>query len=133
MHEFTRHCAELLEPLGSVRTKRMFGGVGIYVDEIFIAVIDKEVIYLKTDEQTLPRFQAEGCGPFCFDKEGEMVVTSYCSPPEEALESPALMLPWARLALEAALRKRNSKPQRKKAPAKKVSASAAAPKLKPRS
>lgn len=115
MQEFTRHCAELLAPLGTVRTKRMFGGVGVYVDEIFIAVIDKDAIYLKTDEQTLARFQAEGCGPFCFEKDGEKVVTSYCSPPEEALESPALMLPWARLAMEAALRKRNAKPQRKMA------------------
>ena len=116
MDEFTRHCAELLEPLGSVRTKRMFGAVGVYVDEIFIAVIEKDAIYLMTDEQTLPRFQAEGCGPFCFEKDGETVVTSYCSPPEEALESPALMLPWARLALEAALRKRSAKPARKKKP-----------------
>jgi DNA transformation protein len=28
---------------------------------------------------------------------------NYHTPPAEALESPALMLPWARLALEAAL------------------------------
>ena len=39
------------------------------------------------------------CVPFTFpNKDGEAVVTSYRRPPEDALESPPLMLPWARLA-----------------------------------
>jgi DNA transformation protein len=38
------------------------------------------------------------------------------------MESPALMLPWARLAMEAALRARNAKPaQRARAGAKRPS------------
>jgi DNA transformation protein len=34
---------------------------------------------------------------------------NYHTPPDEALESPALMLPWARLALEAAVTARKPK------------------------
>ena len=37
--EFIAHCAELLSGIGRVRTTRMFGGCGLYVDDIFIALI----------------------------------------------------------------------------------------------
>jgi DNA transformation protein len=116
--EFAAHCAELLQPLGPVRTRRMFSGHGFYVDDLFIALIFEERLYLKTDEQTRPRFEAAGCSPFVYHKgDGEAVTVSYLSAPEEAMESPHAMRPWARLAMEAALRKRNAKPapRRKKA------------------
>ena len=68
------------------------------------------------DEQTRPRFEAAGCEPFDFDtKDGRKVVLGFWTAPDEALESPMLMLPWARLAMEAALRARNAKPVRKAA------------------
>jgi len=82
----------------------MFGGQGLYVDELFIALIAGEQLYLKTDTQTRLQFEAAGCPPFRYQKQGEWTSLSYFSPPEEALESPALMAPWARLALQAALR-----------------------------
>ena len=121
MSDFIRFCVELLEPLGLVRVKPMFGAHGLYVDDIFLAVIGSdEQLYLKVDAQTKPRFEAAGCAPFRFvEKSGEVMVMSYYQPPAEAMESPALMLPWARLAMEAALRKRTLKPARKKTKAAK--------------
>lgn len=117
-NEFVAHCSELLQPLGSVRSRRMFGGHGLYLDDFFIAIVADEQLYLKTDEQSRGRFEAEGCTPFCFpQKDGELVSTSYFRPPEEALESPSLMQPWARLALEAALRAAQAKkPGKPRAP-----------------
>ena len=114
-NEFVAHCAELLAPLGTVRTRRMFGGHGFYVDDIFIALIADERLYLKADALTRPAFEAAGCAPFTFEKTRaggvESVATSYFSAPEEAMESPPLMQPWARLALAAALRARATKPR----------------------
>lgn len=104
MDEFTAHCAELMSPLGAVRARRMFGGQGLYLDELFVALIAGEQLYLKTDAQTRARFEAAGCEPFRYLKKGEWTALGYFRPPEEAMESPALMRPWARLALEAALR-----------------------------
>jgi DNA transformation protein len=126
--EFTRHCIELLSPLGSVRRLRMFGGQGLYVDELFVAIIAGEQLYLKTDAQTRPQFEAAGCEPFRYQKQGESTSLGYFRPPEEAMESPALMQPWARLALQAALRARAAKTakasvKRPPAPAKKASSS----------
>ncbi|WP_077035494.1 TfoX/Sxy family protein [Pelomonas sp. KK5] len=117
---------ELLAPLGPVKSRRMFGGHGIYVDGLFCALIAYDQLYLKADAETRPRFEAAGCEPFRYEKQGgESVSISYFRPPEEAMESPALMQPWARLALAAALRAANAKLKPRKAPpAKKKTRSA---------
>lgn len=112
--EIVAWCSELLAPLGVVRAKRMFGGHGLYVDEVFIAIIVGEDLYLKTDEANRPAFEAAGCRPFEFQTaEGKKVALSYWSAPAEAMESPVQMLPWARQALASALRARASKPPAK--------------------
>lgn len=119
---FTALCAELLAPLGPVRARAMFGGKGVYVDGLFVAIIDNDQLFLKADDTTRERFVAAGCRPFTYPtKDGERMVMSYYQPPEDALESPPLMRPWARLALEAALRAANA---RKPAAAKKKPAAA---------
>jgi len=108
-NEFVTHCLELLGPLGAARSRRMFGGHGLYVDDLFVALIAFDRLYLKVDAQTRPRFEAAGCEPFVYDAKGQSVTLGYFTAPDEAIESPALMQPWARLALEAALRARAAK------------------------
>ncbi len=114
LNEFVARCAELLSPLGAVRTRRMFGGHGFYIDELFVPLIADERLYLKADALTRSAFEGAGCTPFTFEKARgdtvEAVATSYFSAPEDAMESPPLMQPWARLALAAALRARATKP-----------------------
>ena len=100
---------ELLQPLGAARARRMFGGHGLYVDDLFIGLIAYDRLYLKADAQTRPAFEAAGCQPFVYDKAGQSTTMGYWSAPAEAMESPAQMQPWARLALAAALRARASK------------------------
>lgn len=111
---FAAFCTELLAPLGSVRVRRMFGGHGFYVDDLFLAILAGEELYLKVDAQTRPQFEAAGCHPFIYSKTEQMVSLGYWSAPEEATESPAQMLPWARLAQAAALRARAAKPAPRK-------------------
>jgi DNA transformation protein len=130
--EFTQHCLELLAPLGAPRAKRMFGGRGLYVDDVFVALISAERLYLKTDPLTRGRFEAAACEPFAFEAKGQRMTTSYFSAPDDAMESPGLMLPWARLALEAALRARAAKPASARAKTKAMPAAKAAKPRKPR-
>lgn len=123
MDDFTALCLELLQPLGPVRTRAMFGGRGVYVDGLFMALIDDGQLFLKADAETRPRFEAAGCQPFTYPtKDGERMVMSYFRPPEEAMESPPLMQPWARLAFEAALRAASVKSKAADAKAKKAAA-----------
>lgn len=112
--EFADHCVELLAALGAVRAKRLFGGHGLYVDTLMIGLIADEQLYFKTDAQTLPQWQAAGGRPFVYESQradGERRVTSmsYWTPPDDALDAPSLLVPWGRLALEAALRAQAAK------------------------
>jgi DNA transformation protein len=105
-HEaLAEHCIELFSPLGHARARRMFGGQGLYVDDLFIALIADGRLYLKTSEATRQTYADAGGQPFVYpgSEHKPTVVMSYWTPPAEALESPALMAPWARLAMEAAL------------------------------
>lgn len=123
-NEFAAHCLELLSPLGPARSRRMFGGHGFYVDGLFIGMAAAERLYLKVDDDSRPRFEAAGCEPFDFDtKDGKRVVLGFWSAPDDALESPMLMLPWARMAMQAALKALNAKKPAKKAAPRKATAS----------
>jgi DNA transformation protein len=106
---------ELLAPLGSMQARRMFGGWGVYADGIMIGLVAGEALHLKADEQTRAVFEKAGGAPFVFDTKSKSVATSYWSLPDEALDSPDAMQPWARMALDAALRKAVAKPVRKRA------------------
>jgi DNA transformation protein len=100
---FVAHCVELLEAAGPVRVRRMFGGFGLYVDDLFIAIIAFERLYLKADAASEARFEQAGGQRFEYTAEGRTVGLRYWTPPAEALDAPALMQPWARLAMQAAL------------------------------
>jgi len=128
--ELASHCLELFAPMGAGRSKRMFGGHGIYVDDLFVALIVADRLYLKADDTTRGTFEQAGCEPFIYDGAGKKVTVSYWTVPAEAMESPALMQPWARLAIDAALRARAAK--RPAAP-RKPRATASAAKARPRS
>lgn len=116
--DLAAHCLELLAPLGRVRARRMFGGHGLYVDDLFVAILGEQVLYLKVNDETAPRFEAAGGKPFTYTfKDGRVGRLAFYTPPAEALESPALMQPWGRLAVQAALQAANAPRKRAKAPA----------------
>lgn len=46
---FVQHCLELLSPLGTAHSKRMFGGHGVYLDGLFIGLVARDQLYLKVD------------------------------------------------------------------------------------
>lgn len=128
---------ELLAPLGAVRARRMFGGHGLYLDGLFIAILASEVLYLKADAQEQAAFAAAGSRPFSYPRQGgEQAVMAYWRAPDEAMESPEGMAPWARRALASALRAAAAKaaaPQAKpRATARKTAPSPAAPRAKRR-
>lgn len=103
--DFLHWCAELLAPLGRVRHRRMFGGHGLYLDEVFVALVMRGCLYLKVDDDTEARFEAAGSERFSYTTaKGVQGELRYRSAPDEAMDSPAQMAPWARLALASALR-----------------------------
>ncbi len=108
---FAAYCCELLAAAGALHARRMFGGHGLYADGLMIGLLADEVLYLKMDSQSQPQFEAAGCQPFIYDPLNgrKPMQMSYWTVPSEAMESPAAMAPWARLALGAALRGQQAK------------------------
>ncbi|MCE9669667.1 TfoX/Sxy family protein [Myxococcus stipitatus] len=127
---FVEYVLELLEKLGPVQERRMFGGWGLYSGGRMFGLIAEGQLYLKTDELTRPEFHAQGGRPFIYESATRSVEMSYWTPPPDAADDAYALLPWARRAVEAADRAARKKDTaKKKAPvAKKAAAKKAAPK-----
>jgi len=112
--EFIDYVTELLGPFGTVGVRRMFGGHGVYVDGLMFAVVLDDTLYLKADEMNRVEFEQAGCEIFGYTRKGNRATLNFFRAPEDAMESPEVMLPWARSAYAAALRT-NAKKQAKAA------------------
>lgn len=102
----------VLEQLGrvrpDVRSRAMFGGVGVYAGERIFGLIDDDVLYLKVDDLTRPDFEKDGMGPFQpFGPGGE--VMQYYELPEGLLDDPEELRPWVEGAVEVAARAKGRK------------------------
>jgi DNA transformation protein len=96
----------LLTPLGPVRARRMFGGHGLFLDDLMFALISGGALYFKADGETEDAFRAAGSRPFTYRRQGKDVALSYWRAPEGALDGMAALAPWAEQAIAAARRTR---------------------------
>lgn len=116
-NDFAMYCCELLSGVGPCTAKRMFGGYGISTSGLTLALVadlgSGDKLWLKADADTRGLYEAQGCERFTYEMTRNGVTAphslSYYTAPEEAMESPAVMLPWARVALECALKARAAK------------------------
>jgi DNA transformation protein len=95
---------DLFAALGPVRTRRMFGGQGIYAGELMFALEAGGELYLKADDRNEPAFQAAGSHPFTYAKDGRSAQMSYWRLLDAAADDPEQAAHWGRLALDAASR-----------------------------
>jgi DNA transformation protein and related proteins len=105
--EFRDYCLELLSGLrqGEIVAKKMFGGTGFSIDGKTFGIIAFDELWLKVDDENRAAFEKAKCRIFTYTwKDGIERNLGYFSVPEEAMESAALMRPWAMLGWEAALR-----------------------------
>lgn len=106
---------ELLEPLGKISSKILFGGYGIYCNDVIMGLVIDEAFYMKVDLQTQSFFKDAGSEAFVYQMKSKKIAMNYWSAPNDAMESAEQMLPWAKHAYEAALRKAQTTPVKKKA------------------
>ena len=97
----------VLEQLGRcglrIRGRSMFGGVGLYAEELFFALIADDELYFKVDDNTRPDFEARGLEPFRpYGEHGE--VMGYYRVAEDLLEDPEELRVWADKAVAVARR-----------------------------
>ena len=89
---------ETLAPLG-VTSRAMFGGHGLFRDEVMFAIVDSEGrLYLRADASTAMAFEAAGST--------QHARMPYWEVPEPILEDDEQLLEWAATAAEVAARGR---------------------------
>lgn len=112
MSEFVAYLAEVFENFGTIQTRKMFGGYGLYHDGVMFGLVADDSLYLKADETVAPFFTEKGLGQFEYDKGAKLIKMSYYLAPEEIFDDREEAAIWARRSYAAAIR--TKKPTTKK-------------------
>jgi DNA transformation protein len=114
---FVEHVVEMLQPLGDVSARSMFGGWGVYCDGLMFALIANDELYLKGDDQTEAEYAAASMAPFIYEnpKGTKRIEMSYYAATAEAMDDPVELLQWAKKGVAAAARGADAKKPKKKA------------------
>lgn len=131
--EYKEFLAEQLERLGPVRFRGMFGGAGVYLDDLMFGLIFDETLYFKVDDRNRADYEAEEKGPFTYEmSDGTTGALHYYEVPERLYDDPDELVQWARKAMEVMRAARAEKlaraaraAERKKAATKKQKATPA--------
>ena len=98
-----------------IEWRSMFGGMGIYSEGIFFALISSQgPLYFRVDDSNRPDFEKAGSEPFMpysrvKSRAHERIVMPYWKVPDNVLAHPATLRKWAEKALDAAVRARSKR------------------------
>jgi len=120
--QYLAYVLEQLTGLGSLRSNRMFGGIGLYSREIFFGLIDDDTLYFKTDESNIAPYKERGMPRFMPFPDRPEAVLGYHQVPAEVIEDAEQLVDWARKSVEVQLRLQVAKDARRRKPAVKTSA-----------
>ncbi len=112
-NQYIDYVLDLLSPLGNIKARKMFGGYGIYKDNIFFALIIDNILYFKVGADNQYRYESYGSKPFSYEgKNKKMVTMSYWELPMDILEDNTKLAQWVQQAVEDAIKAK--KPTEKK-------------------
>ena len=100
---FVDFILEQLAGLGSLSSRRMFGGVGLYCDGRFFGLIDDDTLYLKVDDRNRDDYLSRNMAPFRPYKDRPELSMSYYQAPVEVIEDAERLTSWARASVRAAV------------------------------
>ncbi|WCE28559.1 TfoX/Sxy family DNA transformation protein [Vibrio sp. SCSIO 43137] len=92
----------LFERFGKVKSRSMFGGFGIFVDETMFALVVNNSLHIRAHKASAEKYKAAGYTPYVYKKRGFPVVTKYFALPDEIWNNTDQILSIATEALEYA-------------------------------
>ena len=110
--ELVSYVVDLMQSIGPVYAKSMFGGHGIFLDGLMFALVADSVLYLKADTETVNEFIDRDLEAFTYNKKGKQFKMRYYQAPDEVLEDSEIMNLWANNAYSVALRAVSLKPKK---------------------
>ena len=91
---------EQLGELGPVTSRAMFGGHGLYLGDQFFAIVHRDRLYFKTDEESQGDYETRGSEPF--RPNARQTLRTYWEVPADVVENPEAAVDWARDAVACA-------------------------------
>jgi DNA transformation protein len=128
--QFLGYILEQLESLGRLRSRRMFGGVGLYSGELFFGLIDDDTVFFKSDATNSADYIARNMPRFMPFPARPEAVMAYYQVPADIIEDAESLVNWARKSVAVALSSqvaKNSRPSRPKAKTRKKAKAGTAP------
>ena len=109
--DYVENILECLQSTGTVREKSMFGGFGLYMDDLMFALVADDVLYFKTSDNNRDDYIERNLKPFCYERAGKKITMSYFEAPAEVFDDEEMMSLWANRAITSAsgLRKKLKK------------------------
>ena len=101
--EFRAFLEDQIGRVVPVRSRPMFGGLGLYSGDRFFGVVDDDLVYFKVDDETRPRYRKHGVK--VFEPMGSPM-NGYWQVPPDVIEDADELASWVREALEVASRGR---------------------------
>ncbi len=83
--EFVYYIVDLMQSIGPVYSKSMFGGHGIFLDGLMFSLVADGILYLKADKEIEGEFVAQNLEAFTYEKKGKRMKISYYQAPDESL------------------------------------------------
>jgi DNA transformation protein len=116
--QYLAYVLEQLAALGSLRSNRMFGGIGLYSREIFFGLIDDDTLFFKTDEGNIAPYRDRNMPRFMPFPDRPEAVLGYHQVPADVIEDAEQLVEWARQSVAVALRRQVAKATRTRKPKK---------------
>ena len=101
--DYLAYVLEQLAGLAGLSARRMFGGVGLYCEELFFGLIDNDTLYLRVNDDNRADYTARGMSQFRPYADRPELSMSYYETPADVLEDTAQLVSWARRSVAVAM------------------------------
>ena len=82
----------------------MFGGYGIYKDDVIVAIIADDELYFKVDSSNKSQYEKLNSEPFTYQAKNKKATMSYWKLPLEILEDNSKLEIWLNQSYEISLK-----------------------------
>jgi len=108
--EYIDYILDTLSSFDNTKSRKMFGGYGIYKDDVFFGIISDGILYFKVDDSNRSMYELYGSKQFTYErKDRKKIAMSYWEVPADILENRNELALWAQKAYEAARRTKKVK------------------------
>lgn len=106
--EFKLFIQDQLAEFGAVKIRSMFGGGGIFYQDVMFAIIANDRLYFKADDGNRADFEDAGMMPFTYEARGKTATMSYWELPDRLYDDAEELTVWAQRAFAAAKRSKSA-------------------------